>query len=280
MQVCKLYADQAAPDELVLGWPGYPKTNWYLTDRPIDYAMRISFKAFLTFNASQFRLRQLKFLCIDLPKYFDSEFLNDFKQLVHLQISRDSLSEVGGRNLLALPNLRVLSVVLNFRSLKTPKLEVLYHRDVQRIELEHPESVKKMESHSLDAFKIAKFKNLEVFRSNHYAGYRLDRDLLSAWKHLKELDISLVIENFESAQYEPIRNSLVHMLAERAITKRNELNIYLNDVLLLDASQLLDYYSMKSNNTSDFYFKNYKLIRTRRAGRPARRSSSCLVGLF
>lgn len=204
-RVCRLfkfYADQAEVHELVVFTHNpirfaYSNSfgNWYQTDKRIPSNNVISFEAFSTLNPSQFRLnQQLKFLCVDVRQIssnpdldLDFELLNAFKQLIHLEVTWGFEKTERCRKELNLPNLKVLNfffIVCRPLVLRTPKLAALLCEEIDKVEFEYPESIKKLESQYLGASAMAKFKNLELFICFSNAS-TLDPDLLFAWKHLK-----------------------------------------------------------------------------------------------
>ena len=251
----KFYADQAEVRELVVGEYSTNRhpNNWYLTDKPIESADRIRWKAFACLKTSQLR-QQLKFLRITWFEANDSslKLLNGLEQLIHLEIGTWSSFR---KSTCSLPNLKVLCVrELSMSSylLKTPSLEVMQYRNIEKFEFKYPETIKKLECNYTGAIVMAKFKNLEVFRCDVPASVS-DPILPSVWEHLKELDFRLNWGRIERGSYETFRSSLTNFLRTRANSKGEELKIYFDDVLLLKASQLGDYDDLTNGN---FLFKN------------------------
>ena len=261
----KFYADEAAVDELVvkdkeIECRRYCK-HWYLTDRPIDFENSIGPNAFASVDSSSLKLdQQLKFLHIHLEDFasFDLKVLNGFKQLVHLEIKSEMDNHT---RTLILPNLMVLDVRAHQHAsyvLKTPKLEVLACENVERIEVEYPERIKRLicdyrggENH------MAKFKNLLTLDCR-FIFCDLNRIRLSDWKDLKELNLHMAGDNGD--RYEELRSSLVALMCERAALRSGELKLYLDDVLLVDAKQLpLDYETMDAPGA--FWFTNFRMLR-------------------
>ena len=259
----KLYAEQTEKHELAVNlYFGGREKYWHLTDRPIESKDEISWTTFLTLNSLKFKLgefqlkllQQVKFLCVYPPnRAMYTDLLNDFKQLIHLEIKNNHGAPIRfyGARKLELPNLRVLDlshIILDPPLLDTPKLEVLRNQEIEKLQLKYPEAIKKLESNYPDAFTMAKFKNLEVFTCHLCTAADLDGDLLSTWNHLKELNIASFLRHSDfymyRPQYEAFSSSLGHILDQRMILEREDLKIYWKNVLLLDASQLKDYDSM------------------------------------
>lgn len=246
-----------------------PTNYWYLTDRPIQCEDSIRWEVFASLRPSQFRLNeQLKFLCIhQLISFSDLDFqlLNGFEQLMHLEVQwLEFVRTQTDRKELILHNLRVLSLrhlIYSDLFLDTPRLEVLRCDQIGSVELEHPESIRKLESNYAGAIVMAKFENLELFKCEFIDSPGLDRDLLSSWNRLKELDFDLDFANdYEREENEAFRLSLLQILDRRARSKsREKLKIYLNDVQLLDADQLEDQDLME--DWPYFQIKNFKLLR-------------------
>ena len=265
----KYYADQTACDELVVSdsstWCGDLSARcnvWYLTGRAIDRGNSISRNALSSARSSSLKLDQrLKFLHVH-PKDaadFDFKTLNAFKQLVHLEIRL--AAKDNSRKKLVLPNLKVLNVQhyeQHSYVLKTPKLEVLACREIERIQVKHPEKLKRLACDYPGVNHLAKFENLEVL-TLLCIGYDLNPISLSDWKRLKELDLSIIIEWLDTRRYEQFKSSLVNLMHQRAALKRDVLKLYLNDVLLVDESQLVDYKTMARPDL--FLFKNYQRLR-------------------
>ena len=222
--------------------------------------------------------------------------LNRLKGLVHLEIEwwpNSGLSKLA----LSLPHLRVLSV-RNFHAplvLNTPQLETLHCDDLQvclkvkesewsdstdspvpvvmlhflweslwmskwKLAIKHPERIKQLACDCyLASFFMAKFRGVEVFRCRDIAEPGLDPDLLPAWPHLRELDFDF--SNWiERKKYEKLRSSLTHIMNQWATLKSGEeLKVFLNDIRILDISQLKDYDFMK--NLAKFRLKNYPMLR-------------------
>lgn len=263
------YADLAiaAIDNLAVVSDGCSKYSidenwWYRTKRSTCFENQITWPEF---QSLPIKFDQLKFLHIDLRTAANITILNDLKQLVHLEIrlrlESDELTT------LDLPNLKVFvgkewlccfdpSYVLN-----CPNLEVLAFPKIDRVQVVNPESIKKLscDYHGNEGV-LERFKNLEALSfecisvdSKALALARL-ADLLPNWKDLKELHFIHV-----NLQEETLKSSLVKLIRRRRNMGREELKLYLNDALLLDAKQLID--NKTSNTLRNFQFKNYQLLR-------------------
>lgn len=207
----------------------------YLTDRPIERASLISWKALESVRLWLPKLeKQVKFLhlCESTHSsfHFDSEFANRFQQLQYLQVDPCEIKTWT----LTLPNLKVFNVLdclFGSYVLKTPKLEVLACSStcIESIEVEHPETIKKIEYDASlgHANGLKVFKNLQVLIFHDYSYSRRANELhLSNWKDLKELQL-----NTNSDDYEESQNTVVNLMRQITESKR-ELALYLNGTLV------------------------------------------------
>ena len=269
----KFYADRAGVTELIVTDEttecGEWCKNWCQTDRPMDHGNLISPRAFASVKAPPFKLDQrLKFLHIHLDSDLEFEHLNTFQQLVHLELHSfgeddedDKPNTVQTLNLLNLKLLycsRLGSDVLLV--LKTPKLEVLVscRQEISSIRADYPETIKRLECDFGDENVLATFKNLQVLVFDFCSVSDLNEIRLSNWKDLKELQIQFY--NLSETKFEEFRSS-VNVIRQRAESKRIELKLYLEDVLLVDAEQLKDYKPLVSFQNNWFKFKNFRLLR-------------------
>ena len=251
----KAYAEETRVDKLVVGEKRWCQ-NWYQTGRPIDHGCSISLKAFASYlESTPFKLdQQLKFLHLQVDNRSDIrlEILNEFKQLRHLE-----LREVGGPRTLILPNLKVLDVRCSGASfvLKTPKLEVLACRYISSIQTEHPETIKRIESNcgsDGSVTGLASFENLRILICNRIGDRVPDGIRLSNWRHLKELQI----RSKSSVRFKDFQSSLVNLMRQRTESKREDLKLYVDEVLLVDAKQLEDHRAGRNL----FHMKYYRLL--------------------
>lgn len=276
----KFYADQTEVTKLyvIITYPrrGNPGT------RPIDTKNTLSFNKFSTLNPFQYKLtesqirllQQVKFLHVTPPdrnRTMYTDVLNQFKQLVQLEIknTHGEIHRFIGQRELSLPNLRVLNLthqILDPPVLNTPKLEVLRNKEIQKLPIKYPETIKRLESNYPGKLMMAKFKNVEVFSCELSDALLLSKDLSSVWKNLRELNIDLRIlninpyfYNLSRQDYERFGRSLREILNQRAILGREELKVYWRDVLLVDDSQLEDYDLMA--DAASYQIKYYYLLR-------------------
>lgn len=264
----KFYADGTGLDELVVRIEGQKNcgdiwgfcTNWYRTGRPINFGYSIGPSAFSSVKSSPFKLdQQLKFLHVHLKSTADLDFklLSWFKQLVQLEIRSTTQNNNTKPETLILPNLKVFDIRCCDDKLayvlKTPKLEVFACKYLDKIQVQHPETIKQLVCDHHDVSLMAKFESLE--RLDCFCD--LDLSLLSAWKNLKELNLSIVVSWLNTRSYNQLKTSLTNLIRQRTALKKNELKLYLQDVLLLDAGQLVNYSQMHDL----FQLKNYRLLR-------------------
>lgn len=258
--VCRLfkfYADLVAVRELVVYTPcNDRKSHWYLTDRQIEYKDEINPQEFASLRKSHQLRQQLNFLRIHVLEGAHFEYLNDFDQLIHLEIGYWQ-GTVHSPLVCTLPNLRVLNLGwINPRLvLKTPRLEVLKSVCVEDLDFEYPETIKRLECDETRRKKMAALKNLEVFScvADGDAFYRVRH----CWMRLKELDLRFTDWSyFGKRKYEAFRRVFTSCLG--TITESGaELKINFEDVRLVEVGQLEDFNFM---NTYGFYMKNYKWI--------------------
>ena len=263
----KFYAEEARVDELVVtkGRISYELLhscrhckNWYLTERAINFQNSIGPNAFSSVQSSPFKLDQLKFLHIHLENAdLDFEILNRyFKALVHLEIKFKASSE---SKTLSQANLKTLNV-RNYEHpsyvLKTPRLESLACNEIESIQVEHPERIKRLACEYRGENHMAKFKSLEVLEIV-CINCDLTRIRLKDWTELKELNLQM--KSYEKDNYKDFRSSLVDLLRQRTAAKRRELKLWLGEVLLNDVNQLPDYDTMDYQCL--FMFKNYQHLR-------------------
>lgn len=268
----KFYADQAKVWELaVTAERSYKKSctsckTWFRTGRPIDFASNsISQLAFSSYRSSSpFALHQeLRFLHLHLHSpYFNFQILDTFKQLVHLEVK--SVHANVRPVFLALPNLRVLKIVgslYDWCIMEAPKLELLSFEESRRLQVQYPDSIKRVACVHRDYYHedLTKFKNLEVLDIQCYgrmdAGYQ--SKLLNEL-NLKELNLTLGMR--DSHNYETFKSSLVELMHQKAVLQRDELNIYLKNCLMLDANQLLTFKLMVEDPHA-FVLTNYQHLR-------------------
>ena len=268
--VCRLfkfYADHVEIRELFMDMAREcVGDHWYSTDRPVDLENRISRKAFPFLNPSQFGpFQQLRFLCIHLDQSSQFRFkrLKGLRQLQHLQARFWGVSILREPDELALPNLRVFSIRHLFFSsllLKTPRLEVLQCDKTENIEFKYPNSIKNLECHCVKAIAIAKLKRLEVVRCKSVDGLPY-KNLRTVLENLKEMHFHMEFHLYKRDEYEKVRDFLMRLLNQTATWKSGQdLKIYLNDVLLVDVSQLLPACYKFMKDISNWKFQNYQLL--------------------
>lgn len=236
----KFYSDDAEIDELVVSGSRAPCKDglkvckhWYQTDRPIDFENSINLAAFSSVKSSCLKLDQhLKFLHIHLVcADINVEILNSFQQLVHLEVNCGARSDEP--KTLSLANLKVFNVRAynsnykhNCYILDTPKLEILACEAIKRIRVDHPETVQQL---------------VCDYRVDRRIGGDLKRFLLADWKGLKELQILASLNRFLERNIiadERLGRSLLDIMRKREALEREELKLYLGEVLLVDAEQL------------------------------------------
>ena len=272
----KSYADRIQVRELVV-CPSYcvdyvKDKNWFETNRSIDLEGAISLNALKKSAKSPFKLNQ-QVTCLYFYTTEDSysalRTVGSLKQLIHLEF-RSGHSRSDKARTLTLPNLKVLSIECSeLVVLNTPKLEAL-QCVMNKIQLEHPETIKRFECISdrrHDLRELTKLSSLEVLHVELHYHNVLDGIHLSNFVDLKELSIKCSLGYRED--YEQLRSSLFNLMHEKSDLLRDDLKLYLNDVLLADDDQLLmfdpilldihDWY----DRTAEIYFKfmNYRLLR-------------------
>lgn len=262
-EVCRLfkfYADQADVHELAVDETEYASYDleWHWTGLPVNPENYVRWYELSAPEPPQLRLhQQLKSLCIHQRFDFDLDLvlLNNFKGLIHLDIKSDLFTSEGGKNRLVLPNLRTLSLhdttcdgldprwATDILVLSTPRLAVLQTNSIEFLHLEHPETVRELESDYKNKIKMAKFTNLEVFKCD--IDESLNRELLSVLKNLKKLVLVFMGLAGVRDDHAAYKSALDHLLHQRTLLEMNELKIYWNRVLICNANQLVGLYSVK-----------------------------------
>ena len=262
----KAYADSTQVTELVVDWerrygePYYVSFNWFGKVRQFDFEGAISLDASKFAKLSLFKLNQrLKFLNIHLRNNESIYMiLNNLEQLIHLEI----LSSINSseKMTLALPNLNVFAIRgQDSIILKTPKLEVLRCK-MSKIQLEYPETIKRLECPNCSRDDLGGLTKLSSLETIHIEfGGRLDGIRLSDLADLKELHITCDMMHYPSV-YVELRRSLLRLMHERSALLRDELKMYMNDVLLVDSKQFPNYVRMQAEGLDEFKFTNYRLL--------------------
>ena len=276
----KFYAEQIRVDELIVKEAPYfgpkgvvmkPTPLFEFYDRHnqrevVCRASTITSDQLEMARSSPFKLDQLKSLFLYTEVDFDSvlKLFSGLKQLEHLDLEAYDGSSREAKPLV-LPNLKVLYVrsVWFGRTfwLNTPKLEVLMYPAIKRVRVEQPETIKRIECNievRRDIIEVtnnlALFKNLQVWICHCSQGPPyLDDFHLSDLKNLRELQIHSELQD------DALLSTLVGLMHQRTESKRDELKLYLGEVLLVDAKQLEDY---KALSPLLFMFKNLPLLRS------------------
>lgn len=215
----------------------------------INRSDSVNLKTFKTIKR-RFKLdKYLQFLRVFL-RGINEKILNSLNGLIYLEMHNYDYRTYEPLTL-TLPNLRVLKIGdkrLGRYRLCTPKLETLLgHR--QYVEVNQPETVKQLASNYWR--ELASFKNLSMFSGLLRDPGELNPNLLSLWKNLRELNLK--VPSFSNRQvYEQFVSSMTNIMKQKEIS--GQLEIYLNDVRLLDADQL-DF------DLTNWELKNHKLIR-------------------
>ena len=277
----KHYADRTQVTELVVyGERGYSMhyykfKKWFETDRSIDFESAISMDTLKFAKSSHFNLNQkLKFLHLSVSKDSYSAFraLGSLKQLVHLEIRADTYSSEKTRTL-ALPNLRIFAIESRDPViLKTPKLEAL-RCVMNRIQIEYPKTIKRVEcldshQHYCGFGDLPKLSSLETLHVELSYGSALEKVCPSDFPDLKELHIMCSLQNRYGRNYEELQSLMLDRIHEKNALQRDELKLYLNDVLLVEDDQLLRFNPMLLHRHDPevqiencFKFMNYRLLR-------------------
>ena len=275
-RLLKSYADSTQVTELVVyGERRYGRCyekarNWYQTDRPIDLESAITVDAFKCVKSSPFKLnQQLKFLHLIVwgDSYLPLRAVGNLKQLIHFEFRSRADSPEKARTL-TLPNLKVFAIESRDRViLNAPKLEVL-KCVMSQIHLEYPETIKRLEYLKDDRYhggrydfkkELTKLSGLEALHVHleYNAHNPLDGIRLSDFPDLKELNIKCSLGYRDG--YEQLRSLLLNFMHDRSALLRDELKLYLNDVLLLSDDQLL-IFDPQDQDRNAFEFMNYRLL--------------------
>ena len=181
--------------------------KWYFTNESINHQDLCNRSHFLT-TINQQLLSQLKHLYIDFYlRGFDMNELNNFSQLVHLEIHCEIKNDEINLNL---PELKILffdpcivyeEFVRAKISICCPKLEVLcFHDRLQNpLVIEHPESIKHLNSTYCN-FKLIKFQNLEQIVTTDYRIF--NSSFFIFLKKLKEVHFDVACKDMYSIEFE------------------------------------------------------------------------------
>ena len=241
--------------------------TWYRTRRPFDHESSLSRKAFASLKSSPFKLnKQLKFLHLHLGCDYDPtlsafvKLLNDFEQLIQLELNVKSYIRVP--TTLILPNLKVFYVrgCSKVYHLKTPKLEVLTCGEISQMQVEHPETIKQLKcDYCVNPNSMSIFKNVQVL-DLYCTNTDFDEITLTNWNELKELHLSISSHDQlirRENSWGDCAGTVYDVLHQKAELKREELKVYLEDVLVVGDKQLPDY----DLPLELFWVKNWKLLR-------------------
>ena len=244
--VCRSWqslSDQMRPTELVLNaLDDLPSESqrWHCTDEPIDsdsLINRFDFKHFrlmsreITLNLS--RLKRLKIASFiqdcgpsQRQRFEDFFLLNAFFRLEHLELPRTLFMYPKALRLPNLPNLRILRIGSGRTELSvdSPKLRTFScPRELSRVKVEHPLSIRELETGEHESEILRKFANVEVFKlcRSWYPDYHR---LLDDLPKLREFH--LVVWQAGATLYEyDARRLLDSMIAERK-RRRSDLRIF------------------------------------------------------
>lgn len=246
---------------------GIRRYCWYHSNRLIYYKNSFHSLNLFSMNVPMFQnlTKNLKYLNITFDliqndQQFNISHLNNFKQLEHLNLCCIEMKESVK---LVLPELRILCFDelqdmlsplfeifnSNILTVDSPKLEILFLNYIEKFELVHYESVKRLQigSSFIDEQFLNSFTNLEYLQCDHFQ--LLSANALNYLPNLKELNCnyksSLLMfgENFK----EMIKNLLEQ--------KFNGLKINFLGIQLRD-----DCFNFESNlnDPIDLHVKNYE----------------------
>ena len=166
-------------------------------------------------------LSRLKFLLVSRLWSQINLKLNDFQQLVHLEIQFGPTKQVN----LNLPELKVLvahGTTHCALSIDCPKLRLLVYNepyDENLLNVKHPESIRKLDTNMFGA-NLARFRNVECLVTDRFE--HISNDTLLSLPKLKEF------------HFTPIFHSTVQSYAVERM--KGVLRVFLNDVQILRKS--------------------------------------------
>ena len=255
----------------------YDLCEWFNSNRTIRQEERCCLSMYHRL-AKKPLLSNLKYLVLwDFPFKFDLSQLNQFRQLVHLEIQTylylDKLD-------LKLPKLKVLAFHLfNSRcvlSVDCPELStLLYDADNEEpnlLDLKHPETIKKLHT-CLFSPHLAQFKNVESLVTDQLEA--ISKATFQSLPALKELlydwDIlgAIISEKFDSewATTDRMKRALNEFVNEAKKLRGNDFRFTFSGFLLtnvnvdqIDFGVQVDKYGNESVCNEYVYMKNYHLI--------------------
>lgn len=271
--VCKLWNELISTmriERLFVGLNLEDKEKWFHSDWPCKASELCHPKLFFA-QCKKSILSNLKYLKIKndifLRKYFDPNGLNQFGQLVQLELdfSCENLS-------LALPNLEVLlldlgynrpEVHLNCRRLRVLSYCEAFDEDLLRIE--HPDTIRVLESQMAGA-KLARFRNLECLRRTTFQFGFLDVATMLKLRNLKAFHYDHDISAFVNEGFDKIRQILTNFMRQRRASGRFSLKFYFSGLLLIDENLNDIDFCLETKNGRDFiapeslYMNNYERL--------------------
>lgn len=126
--------------------------------------------------------------------------------------------------------------------LQTPKLEVLVCEYMGGIRLKYPAKLRRLECGSFWSWELGELKNLEVLVWRSQYSHDPDRQTIKSILHLNSLkELCLEFRSYDEDHYEQFGSWLLELMGQRAASGRNELKLYLHDVMMVDAKQVANY---------------------------------------
>lgn len=237
MKVERLFVD----DDLEI------KKRWFysnMSNKPWELACSQLFVA----QHKRAILSNLKYLRLDYevsnddlkqPKVlrFDPNILNEFKQLIHLEIDNYEAGELH----LKLSNLEILSLNwfynTNSVSIDCPKLTIMRfweQPENDQLRMKHIDRIRVLYSSILGA-KLARFKNLEKLYCDQYDQELPDQFTLSKLKQLKLIYCGLGFGRYDIGRpFWDLQQRIREFMRLKRVLGRKDLQVYFAGLLLID----------------------------------------------
>lgn len=227
--------------------------KWCYTDREINLKNKIDISHFRLLASFPFDLSGLKRLIINFNMpyaHFDPNFVNKLTTLNHLELWNLGDPSTGFedsqqmRLTLKLDQLKVLFVgLVSLRLLiNAPSIEALFlyseESGYDAVEFSHPHSVKHIEFDYLTNENLRQFLNVEHVKCSF--SHALILDLLEILPNLKELHCDQE-ELTRKDDYDLLVSGLNHLIEQRTLLARDNLEIYFKKTKLLRTKRFEKY---------------------------------------
>ena len=250
--------------------------RWLNSNQPIEEAERCHPKMFLRL-AEKPLLSNLTHLALTGNSFeYDLNKLNQFPQLVHLEINISVARNMQRNMQLNLPILKVLAIhgwTIYRLTVDCPQLStLLYQAEMRRLVVKHPETIRKLQTNLIGP-DLYQFKNVESLVTNQFEAISLIT--ISSLPRLRELHYNQGIENligrrFVDAQritVDRLKRTLSELLDEAKRLRGSDFRFTLAGFQLTQVDmEQIDFGVQVDEDRSErvyneyVYLKNYHLI--------------------